>query len=606
MVIEVAGPPGAGKTTLVEAVLDGCRSAGLQPYTVVEAARVFARRTLAGRAVATLPPQLARRGLWGVYRMGSALGAARLAASHPALTRYVVASQWRRPRAAATASRQVLYWYYRTAGDYAFLRAKGRPHEVLVVDEGFVHRAVQLHASTVERPTSRAVATYVRLLPAFDLLVAVHAPVAVCADRVRARGVWPRMRQRAHELDRFVASAHDAAELAVAAARHQGRRVVDVDNDDDLQVSRRVLIQELQRAIAVTDTRGRPTSARPSVCLPRPTQAVRTLSARWQQPAIDAETCRTVVARYGLSVLGSPRNVAFGARNSNVVVDTTSGRAVLRRYRPTSPPATVRHEHDVLAALERCGFPAVRTVRTGSDGTVVDHAGELYALFRFEDGANVSSCVLTPSSRRRLVGVAAHQLARMHEALRDFRPRSPHHLSFGDGGEELDWYLAALDRVSSVDPDPEVRRDHLALLERRDDVATRILRLHGVLQEAGLPRTIVHGDYGLHNVLFRRDGTTVVTDFELARRDWRLIDLVVVLSRMRPDDGKAFVDAYGHRTTISDHEWRHLPDVWEYYRLTGAIRSWHGYLLHGGPQRVSNAVARLAEARRVAEGSLVP
>jgi hypothetical protein len=81
---------------------------------------------------------------------------------------------------ATGAARRVLYWYFRTAGAYEFLRRHARPGEAVIIDEGFVHRAVQLHASCVERPAPRQIASYVRSVPRADLTVVVHAPTHIC------------------------------------------------------------------------------------------------------------------------------------------------------------------------------------------------------------------------------------------------------------------------------------------------------------------------------------------------------------------------------------------------------------------------------------------
>jgi Ser/Thr protein kinase RdoA (MazF antagonist) len=88
----------------------------------------------------------------------------------------------------------------------------------------------------------------------------------------------------------------------------------------------------------------------------------------------------------------------------------------------------------------------------------------------------------------------------------------------------------------------------------------------------------------------------VVTDFELARREWRLVDLIIVLSRISFDRGQAFLAGYREQAAIPADEWRYLSDVWQHYRLTGAIHSWHNHLIHGGEQRLATARARVAEA----------
>jgi thymidylate kinase len=102
-----------------------------------------------------------------------------------------------------------------------------------VLDEGFIHRTVQLHSSTVEVPEAATIDTYADLVPQPELLVHVRAPIDVCERRVRSRGVWDRFRSEdPSDLSRFVANAHRATTLIASAAEARGWRVVEIDNGE--------------------------------------------------------------------------------------------------------------------------------------------------------------------------------------------------------------------------------------------------------------------------------------------------------------------------------------------------------------------------------------
>ncbi|UCG25667.1 MAG: hypothetical protein JSW55_06665, partial [Chloroflexota bacterium] len=151
MYFEFIGAPGAGKTTLLPAAAEAMAGRGLTAYTVAEAARPFARRTWPGAAVARLAPESWRGPLlWQTFYRLSLLDRMRFFAGHKRLLCLVLASQWRRPASADARQRRVLHWYFRHAGYYEFLRKRATSGELLIFDEGFVHRVVQLFASAVE------------------------------------------------------------------------------------------------------------------------------------------------------------------------------------------------------------------------------------------------------------------------------------------------------------------------------------------------------------------------------------------------------------------------------------------------------------------------
>jgi hypothetical protein len=232
LVIEFVGAPGAGKSSLLAAVSEACSAAGLSAERVVDCARELASRTALGRIGALLPEGRARSGiLWVVFRWTSFAAAARHIVVTWPLAWRVLVSQRRRPAAAETGDRRVLYWLHRLAGAHALFLRHARPGEILLLDEGYAHRAVQLFASAVERPDPVAVTRYLDAVPVPDLLVVVRAASETCAERVLARGVWDRFAGRDETvLRRFVDNAHHATELAATYAIDRCWEVIEVEN----------------------------------------------------------------------------------------------------------------------------------------------------------------------------------------------------------------------------------------------------------------------------------------------------------------------------------------------------------------------------------------
>lgn len=234
MIVELIGAPGAGKTTLTPALCMLLAEQGCRARTVVEAARPYARRTWPGAAVGRLaPPPLRRALLWQLFYHAGTAYRLRFFARHPRLIRYVLRTQRRRP-IPAEERRHASHWFFVLTGQYEFLAAHAAPREGLIFDEGFIHRAVQLHASERETPDPAQIAAYVALLPRPDLLVAVHVPWERCVERVYRRGLWERFRHKGRaQVERYIANAHQVVELAVAQARRAGWPLVEVDNGGD-------------------------------------------------------------------------------------------------------------------------------------------------------------------------------------------------------------------------------------------------------------------------------------------------------------------------------------------------------------------------------------
>jgi thymidylate kinase len=251
MIVELIGAPGAGKTTLLPVVLGFFQAHDCRAYTVVEAARPFARRTVWGKIVLGLAPLAWQRPLlWRVFYYLSVVYRLKFVVWHWQLIQLVLAAQSRRPAAADVRQRQVLPWFFRQAGYYEVVQSLIQPDDVLVFDEGFIHRVVQLFTSSVENPGEEQIAAYVNLLPQPDLVVFIQASPDVCEKRIYARGLWQRAQHKdAAEIAQFVVHAHQAVDLAVAQARRRGWLVVEVDNSgNDLTAVKADLRRQLAQA----------------------------------------------------------------------------------------------------------------------------------------------------------------------------------------------------------------------------------------------------------------------------------------------------------------------------------------------------------------------
>lgn len=336
--------------------------------------------------------------------------------------------------------------------------------------------------------------------------------------------------------------------------------------------------------------------------LPRPDRLRQFARARWDRPRIARETAREVLGHFHLTLTGGPHNLPFGRRNHTVLVETPAGRKVLKLYRSGWQVASIVHEHSILLQLAQLEFPAPRLVCSPGGETLFSRGNRHYVLFDFVAGTNYASSYVLPGHRVRLLMVAGQMLARLHHALHDFEPAGRHHLGFGsyeDDPHDLDWYLHKLEQlpqqaVEVHEPEERAHAVQMALASR--DIRTQLIALNDLFQRTPPQRGLIHGDYGVHNLLFQRGGGAVVHDFELARLEWCLSDLVIALSRLSLEQGRIFLAAYQSEHPMAASERRLLPLVWQAFMLQGAIRSWDNYFTLGEGRRLAKACARVEQA----------
>jgi glycosyltransferase involved in cell wall biosynthesis len=197
-------------------------------------------------------------------------------------------------------------------------------------------------------------------------------------------------------------------------------------------------------------------------------------------------------------------------------------------------------------------------------------------------------------------------LGLLHRQLMGFQPEGQHHLGFQTGGtnrhRDLSWHLNKLHELrwkTQNLANSENKDDARWLSDRSERIEERLIQLDQRLSEASLPRLVIHGDYGIHNMLFHQDGSATVHDFELARTEWRLIDLAAALTRMDDSRGRLFLAAYHDEYPLDPEEWNLLPQVWQQYRLRGAIQYWDNFFKLGDGYRLKAARKRILQAEQI-------
>ncbi len=343
-----------------------------------------------------------------------------------------------------------------------------------------------------------------------------------------------------------------------------------------------------------------------SFYIPRPRRLAQKIVGRFVQPQVDLTDISMVLSHFGLELTGAPRNVVGSPRNRNLIVPTSAGIKLLKRYRQQWPLESIRHEHSILNRLSELDFAAPRLCRTPDAQSWASLQGGNFALTDYIDGTYYASSFLTRSYRRNLWILSGVTLANLHKKLEGFLPQGQHHLgfkSYSSGRQRnFNWYVETIgqlkDKTQTITEGPHAA-DARWLVKNTDRLTDEISRLYEDLDQVELPRLIIHGDYGLHNMLFHENGSATVLDFELARLEWRLSDLVMYLSRFGFEKSRYFLEGYHQEFPISTVEWDCLLRVWQLRSLQSAVQKWKSYFELDAENNLAKARSGIESATEV-------
>lgn len=238
MIVEFIGAPGSGKTTFMPYVKDYFTEKGYSANAILDAARPFATRTGLGRiAAAVLPAKLQRFILWQIFYVSTIVHRNAFTQHNQLLMETVIPYQSNRQISKAD-KRHVLRWFNHLTGCYQFFSKRIEEGEIVLFDEGFVHRVVQLFASENEEIDYQAISEYLNLIPKPDLVVFVNASANVCKERVFSRGVWDRFREKdPNETVLFLERAWKIVNYSVEKLREKNWDIVEIQNDTQMSIN---------------------------------------------------------------------------------------------------------------------------------------------------------------------------------------------------------------------------------------------------------------------------------------------------------------------------------------------------------------------------------
>ena len=235
MIIEFAGPPGSGKSTITSRLVDHLRSDGLNAYTADQAVSVYNSRTNFRRIISPFFDKNQQISLLGKYfTLRSPLYWYKFRLNHPEFWKVVQESQQGR---SINKYNQVLIknYFKRAMIYYQFIVDHCGPDEIIIIDEGFSHRTTHF-VSECEKSDQGKIEQYLKFIPKSDLLVYLQVPLEICIERVQSRGLRGRLSNlNAEELNTFIGNSIQALDYGFGFLAAQGSSLIEVDTSGKIE-----------------------------------------------------------------------------------------------------------------------------------------------------------------------------------------------------------------------------------------------------------------------------------------------------------------------------------------------------------------------------------
>lgn len=348
--------------------------------------------------------------------------------------------------------------------------------------------------------------------------------------------------------------------------------------------------------------------------LPNPKRLYASIRSSSRKSFLSYHRLREILSLYDLTLDGVPVRPKAGSRNATLVINTTEGKKVLKRYKESLGDSTIIQEHSILKYLAENDFPAVRLVPARSGQTLIHFKKHRYALFDYINGFRVYDYILLPTTRQQFIASAGQLLGVLHRVLSHFTPDGFNPDGFNPQTDrrwrDTQWFLNKIDdiRIRSSDEKFTRMKELSIFMAESQNLGDSLVEIQKQLRPVNLPRQIIHKDFGPSNILFRKNEKPIVIDFEIARLDWRVIDLIngwerfcknrFGLSRKKM---KIFLDAYQKEVRLSENEFKYIPLVWKYLNLTGCIFNFHKFCITGSRSAFAYACRSLKKANWQAE-----
>lgn len=341
------------------------------------------------------------------------------------------------------------------------------------------------------------------------------------------------------------------------------------------------------------------------VGVPKPKKVWNQFRARFNSSAIDLDKVERLVSLYDLGQIKSCSYPSIGASRSNSYIANTAHQKIfIKQYKESMTLEGITYEHSTLDYLSQKGFAAPKPVRCKNNFTIQRLDDRYYAIFDYLDGFIFNDYFFLKSKEFRYLKEAGRVLAKYHSLVGDFVPSGKKLDGIKPNGktrwQDHEWHIKEYEKyqyfLKNLKNESKILFYIFNKLKVFRDIYSELIQM--VEEKSGfLPQTIIHGDYGPHNILIKKDGSISILDFECVHLDLRATELMSSLwrfaninNKLNYDRVNLFSNGYRSISSIKPAEIKLLPHIFIYEQLKGIINHLRNYFTTKNKWRIDYTV----------------
>ncbi len=222
-----------------------------------------------------------------------------------------------------------------------------------------------------------------------------------------------------------------------------------------------------------------------------------------------------ILSHYHIGVFEHAIPFTTGTVQTNILLQTTRGKFVLRCYEHNRSFKSVLFEVNLINYLKRKQYPCPAVIRNTQGKLVRKYNRKPYAIFEFLEGNHVEHP--TEAQQEQLI----RKVAELHNLTRNYRSAYTRY--------RWNYGVEFCERLATE------TADTLATENAREKLHWYRAELSKLALPASLPKGICHCDFHFSNVLFKDNAFQALIDFDDANYTYLTFDLAYLIEPFIPE-----------------------------------------------------------------------